>query len=149
MPRLGSSLVGSMAQKMSIPVVGVTGTNGKTSVTYFVASTPSPQHVPQGVMGTTGVGVLGDMVPSSHTTPDVEQVHRLLGEIGRKAGSISMEVSSHALEQNRVAGVRFSGAVFTNLTRDHLDYHPSMEAYAQAKLKLLAIPFLKVVVVCG
>lgn len=135
-------------EKMSIPVVGVTGTNGKTSVTYFVASLlQALQHVPQGVMGTTGVGVLGDMVPSSHTTPDVEQVHRLLGEIGRKAGSISMEVSSHALEQNRVAGVRFSGAVFTNLTRDHLDYHPSMEAYAQAKLKLLAIPFLKWVVV--
>ncbi|PID42953.1 MAG: UDP-N-acetylmuramoyl-L-alanyl-D-glutamate--2,6-diaminopimelate ligase [Proteobacteria bacterium] len=123
----------------TMPVIGVTGTNGKTSVSHFIASLLSEIRLqPQGIVGTLGAGILGELKPSLHTTPDVESVHRTLYEISEVGGQVvSMEVSSHALEQGRVDGVRFEGAVFTNLSRDHLDYHGSMEAYFAAKSKLL------------
>ncbi|KZY39332.1 hypothetical protein A3749_00190 [Oleiphilus sp. HI0078] len=124
-----------------IKVIGVTGTNGKTSVANYLASYISQGPHKCGVMGTLGYGLLGEeteaLVATGYTTPDVIEVHRHLANM-RDAGAkfVVMEVSSHGLCQNRVDGVQFYGAVFTNLTRDHLDYHGSMSDYAQAKQKL-------------
>ncbi len=135
--------------KMAMPVIGVTGTNGKTSVTYFISALlKAVQQRPQGLVGTTGTGLLGEILPSLHTTPGVEIVHELMAHIASaSSGSLSMEVSSHALEQGRVDAVSFTGAVFTNLSRDHLDYHETMEAYALAKKRLVTQAGLRWVVV--
>jgi len=117
-------------------VVGVTGTNGKTSVCHFLAHALA-QRIPSGLLGTLGNGKLGDLRPATHTTPDAVVVQ---AELARQAGlgvkAVAMEVSSHALDQGRVNGVPFHTAVFTNLTHEHLDYHGSMEAYAEAKARL-------------
>ena len=124
----------------SLQVVGVTGTNGKTSVSHFVAGamaeisgTPSRCTV----LGTLGHGSLDRLQGASLTTPDVISVHRQLSDM-RQTGArqVVMEVSSHALDQGRVAGVRFTTAVFTNLSRDHLDYHRDMSVYGQSKGRL-------------
>jgi UDP-N-acetylmuramoyl-L-alanyl-D-glutamate--2,6-diaminopimelate ligase len=126
-------------------VVGVTGTNGKTSVSHFLA-----QSLPQpcGLLGTLGYGVYGDLQNASHTTPDALQVHAHLAHLhARGATYAAMEVSSHALDQGRVNGVFFHTAVFTNLSRDHLDYHRTLEAYATAKKRLFAWPGLRHAVV--
>jgi UDP-N-acetylmuramoyl-L-alanyl-D-glutamate--2,6-diaminopimelate ligase len=128
-----------------LEVVGVTGTNGKTSVTHFVAKALSTaDEAPCGVLGTLGHGMYGALRPSKLTTPDVISVHGQLAEL-RAAGArrTIMEVSSHALDQGRVAGVDFDGAVFTNLTRDHLDYHGGMLAYGDAKRALFECPTLR------
>lgn len=118
-------------------VVGVTGTNGKTSVSHFISQLLTGVGIPCGVMGTLGNGMPGDMMTATHTTPDVVEVNRSLFAILGKGGrAVAMEVSSHALDQGRVAGVTMTGAVFTNLTRDHLDYHGSMESYGSAKARL-------------
>ncbi|WP_166251950.1 UDP-N-acetylmuramoyl-L-alanyl-D-glutamate--2,6-diaminopimelate ligase [Marinobacter salicampi] len=120
-------------------VLGVTGTNGKTSVSHYVAQLLSDTGYPCGLMGTLGYGMLGRLSPASHTTPDVVSVNRNLAHIHSQGGRTAvMEVSSHALEQGRIDGVRIAGAIFTNLTRDHLDYHGSMEAYGSAKARLFA-----------
>ncbi len=133
----------------SMPVIGVTGTNGKTSVTHFIAASLAElESKPQGIVGTLGTGIVGALQPAMHTTPDVEAVHRILRAISDAGGqSVSMEVSSHALIQGRVDGVQFDGAVFTNLSRDHLDYHGSMEAYLAAKSKLMLASELNWVVI--
>ncbi len=120
----------------ALQVVGVTGTNGKTSVAGFLAQALAAEgHV--GHLGTLGEGLWGRLEPATNTTPDVFTVHRRLAE-ARDAGArfAVMEVSSHALDQERVAGVRFACAVFTNLSRDHLDYHGDMAAYGAAKARL-------------
>ena len=118
-------------------VVGVTGTNGKTTCSHLVAGGLAGLGTRAGVMGTLGVGVDGDLEPSVLTTPDVVEVHRGLARLaGRGAGAVAMEVSSHALDQGRVDGVRFAAAAFTNLSRDHLDYHGSLEAYGESKAAL-------------
>ncbi len=118
-------------------VVGVTGTNGKTSVTWFIAQLLNAARIPCGVLGTLGYGLPGDLKAGTHTTPDVVEVNRMLFEMARKGMRVvAMEVSSHALDQGRIDEVALTGAVFTNLTRDHLDYHGSMEAYGQAKASL-------------
>src|SRR5262249_51213917 len=97
-----------------------------------------------GYLGTLGVGLPPQMTPTPHTTPDAIMVHRLLAALAAaSAASVSMEVSSHALDQARVNGVRFRTAAFTNLTRDHLDYHGTMEHYGAAKARLLAWPGLE------
>jgi len=117
-------------------VIGVTGTNGKTSVTHFLANALA-QRVPAGIVGTLGNGVPGKLLLSAHTTPDAVSVQAELArqqQLGVKA--LAMEVSSHALDQGRVNGVAFHTAVFTNLSRDHQDYHGSMQAYAEAKALL-------------
>lgn len=117
-------------------MIGVTGTNGKTSVAHYLAQALSTR-VPTAVLGTAGNGFPGDLEPSTHTTLDAVNLHALLGSLGaRGARAVAMEVSSHALHQERVAGVPFHTAVFTNLTRDHQDYHGSMQAYAEAKARL-------------
>lgn len=129
-------------------VIGVTGTNGKTSTVQLIAQALSLNDVTAGTIGTLGAGLYGNLVEGERTTPDVISVHGFLAEM-RDAGAshVAMEVSSHALDQGRVDAVAFDVAVFTNLTRDHLDYHGSMEAYGQAKAKLFAWPTLSAVVI--
>lgn len=118
-------------------LIGVTGTNGKTSVSHFIAQLLNTADIPCGVLGTLGYGMPGNLSTATHTTPDVVEVNRALFEMARRgARAVAMEVSSHALDQGRIDGIAMTGAVFTNLTRDHLDYHGSMEAYGQAKASL-------------
>ncbi len=125
-------------------VIGVTGTNGKTTCTQLLAQTLDRCAV----IGTLGHGYAGALDTSLHTTPDALRVHRLLDEFrARGARHAAMEVSSHALAQGRVTAVRFKAAVFTNLTRDHLDYHGDMEAYGAAKDRLFDMPGLEVAVI--
>ncbi len=127
-------------------VVGITGTNGKTSCSQFVAQALGPTHC--GVIGTLGHGFLGQLSDSGHTTPDTVHCHRWLATMLEEgADSVAMEVSSHALEQGRVDGVRFDCAVFTNLSREHLDYHGDMDSYHLAKKKLFNMPDLRHAVV--
>lgn len=120
-----------------LSVVGVTGTDGKTSVTHFIAEAFNALDKRAAVLGTIGIGRPGALETATHTTPDAIQVHRLLrGLVGQGFDTVAMEVSSHALDQQRVNAVAFDVAVLTNLTRDHLDYHGSVEAYAAAKRRL-------------
>ena len=132
----------------ALDVVGVTGTNGKTSTVQLLAQAWAALDVHAATIGTLGVGLGGQLVPTGFTTPLVLQTHELLGQL-RDAGAtaVAMEVSSHALDQGRVDGVHFDVAVFTNLSRDHLDYHGDMEAYGAAKARLFAWPGLKAAVV--
>jgi len=129
-------------------VVGVTGTNGKTSTVQLLAQAWQLLGVRGATIGTLGVGMDGQVVPTGFTTPLVLQLHALLAELqGAGARAVAMEVSSHALDQGRVDGVHFDVAVFTNLSRDHLDYHGDMAGYGAAKAKLFAWPGLKAAVV--
>jgi UDP-N-acetylmuramoyl-L-alanyl-D-glutamate--2,6-diaminopimelate ligase len=136
------------APSRTLAVAGVTGTNGKTSTVQLLAQALTLGGGVAGSIGTLGAGLHGQLVAGERTTPDVIAVHRLLAEM-RDAGAthVAMEVSSHALEQGRVDAVAFRIAVFTNLTRDHLDFHGSMEAYGAAKARLFAWPSLQAVVV--
>jgi len=128
-------------------VCGVTGTNGKTSVTQFLAHTQSAD-APAGIIGTLGHGLYQHLEMGQHTTPDAVTVHRWLAELREQgAASVAMEVSSHALHQGRVNGVLFDCAVFTNLSRDHLDYHGDMQSYAAAKAGLFSMPGLRYAVI--
>lgn len=129
-------------------VIGVTGTNGKTSVSQYLADVLSSLGNKAGVIGTIGYGMPGELEVATHTTPDVVKVQQILANLrGQGATSAAMEVSSHGLDQGRVDEVNFTGAVFTNLSRDHLDYHESMEAYGEAKKALFLKPGLSFVVV--
>lgn len=136
-------LVGRIADRFfehpsqRLRLIGVTGTNGKTSVCQYVAQLLKETGTPCGILGTLGYGMPGSLQPATHTTPDAVQVNRVLSRIVKQEGRAAvMEVSSHALEQGRVDNISMTGAVFTNLTRDHLDYHGSMEAYGAAKARL-------------
>ncbi len=123
----------------SLWLAGVTGTNGKTSVSQWIAAALDALGRRSAVIGTLGNGLVGERVEAKNTTPDPIVLQRLLAEyLRRGARTVAMEVSSHGLDQERVAGVRFAVAIFTNLTRDHLDYHGTMEAYAEAKFRLFA-----------
>jgi UDP-N-acetylmuramoyl-L-alanyl-D-glutamate--2,6-diaminopimelate ligase len=136
-------------QSRDLEVIGITGTNGKTSVAHFVAQALCAEdETACGVLGTLGHGVHGALRPSRLTTPDAIAVHGQLAEL-RAAGARQavMEVSSHALDQGRVASVVFAGAVFTNLTRDHLDYHGDMDAYGDAKGRLFESDTLRYAVI--
>ncbi|TXF13178.1 UDP-N-acetylmuramoyl-L-alanyl-D-glutamate--2,6-diaminopimelate ligase [Pelomicrobium methylotrophicum] len=126
-------------------VIGVTGTNGKTSCTHWIAQSLTAAGRKAAVIGTLGGGFPEALKKeATTTTPDPVTVQRLLAEF-RDAGAkaVAMEVSSHALVQERVNGVQFAVAVFTNLSRDHLDYHGTMESYARAKLRLFHWPHLQ------
>ncbi|GBO85362.1 UDP-N-acetylmuramoyl-L-alanyl-D-glutamate--2,6-diaminopimelate ligase [Marinobacter salsuginis] len=136
-------LVGRIADRFfehpsqRLRLIGVTGTNGKTSVCQYVAQLLRETGTPCGILGTLGYGMPGSLQPATHTTPDAVQVNRVLSRIVKQEGRAAvMEVSSHALDQGRVDNISMTGAVFTNLTRDHLDYHGSMEAYGAAKARL-------------
>lgn len=121
----------------ALKVIGITGTNGKTSCSHFIAQALNLLGEKTALVGTIGNGFLSSLDRSTHTTPDVLSVHQLLaGYQQADADTVVMEVSSHALDQERTAGVQFRQAAFTNLTRDHLDYHQSMAAYADSKRRL-------------
>ena len=131
-------------------VIGVTGTNGKTSCSHYLAQALHTAAEPCGVIGTVGNGLLGDLQAGTHTTPDAVSLHALLAELrDRGAERVVMEASSHALDQGRVNAVAFDVAVFTNLTRDHLDYHGDMASYGAAKQKLFHLPGLRYAVING
>lgn len=132
----------------TLRVVGVTGTNGKTSTVQLVTQALHRAGEISGSIGTLGAGLHGQIAEGERTTPDVIRVHALLAAM-RDAGAknVAMEVSSHALDQGRVDAVAFDIAVFTNLTRDHLDYHGTMESYGAAKARLFATPGLEAAVV--
>ena len=117
--------------------IGVTGTDGKTSCCHFIAQALNTADRRCGVIGTLGYGLYGELSPASHTTPDALTMQRSLSSMQQQgARCVVSEVSSHAMDQGRVRGVTFDLAVLTNLTRDHLDYHGNVEAYADAKRRL-------------
>jgi UDP-N-acetylmuramoyl-L-alanyl-D-glutamate--2,6-diaminopimelate ligase len=125
-------------------VAGVTGTNGKTSCTHWIAQSLSRLGRKTAVIGTIGSGFPGALEPALNTTPDAVTLHARLADFRMHgAEACAMEVSSHGIEQGRVGGVEFDVALFTNLSRDHLDYHKTMEDYAAAKAKLFHWPQLK------
>jgi UDP-N-acetylmuramoyl-L-alanyl-D-glutamate--2,6-diaminopimelate ligase len=123
-------------------VVGITGTNGKTSVSHFIAQAIS-EKAPCGMVGTLGSGLYGELSSTGHTTPDAITLQAELERMhGAGASHVAMEVSSHALDQGRVGSVRFAVAVYTNLSHEHLDYHGDMLSYAGVKRQLLEMPGL-------
>jgi UDP-N-acetylmuramoyl-L-alanyl-D-glutamate--2,6-diaminopimelate ligase len=132
----------------ALRVIGVTGTNGKTSTVQLLAQALELLGHRAATIGTLGAGLHGQLEEGERTTPDAISVQGLFASFREQGAShVAMEVSSHALEQGRVAAVAFEVAAFTNLTRDHLDYHGSMEAYGTAKAKLFAWPGLKAAVI--
>lgn len=132
------------APSAALRLAAVTGTNGKTTTAFMIAAAIESLGIDAAYAGTLGFGRVAAVQARPHTTPDCISVHRELAEL-RDEGvrSVAMEVTSHALDQHRVAGVRFDAAVFTNLTRDHLDYHGTLEAYGEAKARLFTWPGLK------
>lgn len=143
-------LLGLIAQRFyqvtadDLYVIGITGTDGKTSTTHFIAEALAYLNEQAAVLGTLGVGKPGALAKGTHTTPDAIQVQKQFHDLKQQGfKTVAMEVSSHALDQGRVNGVQFDVAVLTNLTRDHLDYHGTVEAYAEAKRKLFQWPALR------
>ena len=133
--QLARVVFGSVDEELAL--VGVTGTDGKTSITHFVAQLLTLSEGSGAVLGTVGNGFLADLLVSTHTTGDVFQIYRQLASLKLQgAKSVAMEVSSHALHQDRTAGLVFQVAVLSNLGSDHLDYHGDIEHYAAAKARL-------------
>ncbi|HPO13047.1 MAG TPA: UDP-N-acetylmuramoyl-L-alanyl-D-glutamate--2,6-diaminopimelate ligase [Candidatus Hydrogenedentes bacterium] len=132
---IAHQLAGDPTQGMA--VIGVTGTNGKSSTIFMVQSILQAAGHPTAKFGTLGYEIAGEVLPALHTTPFCEELAAHFARV-RDCGMrhVVMEVSSHALDQERVSGIRFMAGAFTNLTQDHLDYHHDMERYLQAKLKL-------------
>src|SRR3989338_9487815 len=125
-----------------LKVIGVTGTNGKTTTTTLLYKVATALGYKAGLIGTVENIVAGKVVPTKMTTPDPLELSKLLSQMA-EAGCeyVFMEVSSHAIDQKRIAGGNFVGGVFTNLTHDHLDYHKSIENYFNAKKKFFqALP---------
>ncbi|MFN0163287.1 MAG: UDP-N-acetylmuramoyl-L-alanyl-D-glutamate--2,6-diaminopimelate ligase [Burkholderiales bacterium] len=138
---LASRIHGDPSQDLAM--IGVTGTNGKTSVTQWVAQALGACGVPCGSIGTLGARFAAIDEAVANTTPEATLLQRTLARMrGAGAKACAMEVSSIGLDQERVAGVAFDCAVFTNLSRDHLDYHADMRAYEAAKARLFAMPKL-------
>jgi UDP-N-acetylmuramoyl-L-alanyl-D-glutamate--2,6-diaminopimelate ligase len=132
----------------AMQVFGITGTNGKTSCSQWLAQCLNAAGKPCGVIGTLGNGLLGKLQVSANTTPDPIVLQATLAQLLREgAQAVSMEVSSHGLAQGRVNGTLIDVALFTNLSRDHLDYHGDMESYFAAKAKLFALPQLRAAVI--
>ncbi|MDO8465472.1 MAG: UDP-N-acetylmuramoyl-L-alanyl-D-glutamate--2,6-diaminopimelate ligase [Gallionella sp.] len=133
---LADAVYGAPSEKLWL--VGITGTNGKTSTCHWIAQALNEAGKKCALIGTLGNGFVDGLQPGANTTPDAIRVHDLLAEYLRAdAQATAMEVSSHALAQGRVNGVRFDVALLTNLSRDHLDYHGDMQSYAASKRKLL------------
>ena len=132
---IAANFYGRPAQQLTL--LGVTGTNGKTTTTYLLEAMSTAAYSSTGVIGTLGYKVAGRTVELQNTTPDALELHRILREmVDSGVETVVMEVSSHALVQERVHGLTFKAAAFTNLSRDHLDYHKDLEDYFQAKRKL-------------
>jgi UDP-N-acetylmuramoyl-L-alanyl-D-glutamate--2,6-diaminopimelate ligase len=145
---IANSFYGSPSQACT--VIGITGTNGKTTCSHWLAQAWQLLAGNAGVIGTLGCSLINETNrhETGLTTPDVLSNHRLLSEmVTKNAQMVAMEVSSHALDQRRVDGIHFDTAVFTNLSRDHLDYHGDMQSYAAAKQKLFEFASLKHVVI--
>jgi len=124
---------------LKLKIVGITGTNGKTTISYIMESIFREAGYKPGVIGTINYRFGNTVKQSLNTTPQSLEIQKLLAEMEQEGVSyVAMEVSSHALDQNRVEGVNFTGGVFTNLTPEHLDYHKTMEEYAQCKAKLFS-----------
>ncbi|MGH9142660.1 MAG: UDP-N-acetylmuramoyl-L-alanyl-D-glutamate--2,6-diaminopimelate ligase [Vicinamibacterales bacterium] len=118
-------------------VIGITGTNGKTTTAYLVASIFETAGIRCGILGTVEYRIGAEIREATRTTPEAPEVHALLREmVDRDCGACAMEVSSHALSLHRVDGITFAAAIFTNLTRDHLDFHADMDDYFRAKRRL-------------
>ncbi|MEZ0231677.1 MAG: UDP-N-acetylmuramoyl-L-alanyl-D-glutamate--2,6-diaminopimelate ligase [Methylophilaceae bacterium] len=134
---IADTFYGEPSQKMW--VIGVTGTNGKTSCSHWLAQALNILNRKTAVVGTLGNGFINALSTAINTTPDPILLHGMFAEyLKQGAQAIAMEVSSHGLDQGRVSGVHFNVAVLTNLSRDHLDYHGDMDAYAAAKRSLFA-----------
>lgn len=140
---LGSGLVSELAERWfghpakKLRLIGITGTNGKTTTAHLVQRLVAAGGIPCGLIGTVVIDDGKERKPASLTTPGAIEMSGLLARmVDHGCGAAVMEVSSHALDQGRVSGLRFEVGVFTNLTGDHLDYHGTMEAYAGAKAKL-------------
>lgn len=125
-------------QAVNLPqVLAVTGTNGKTTISQLVAQLGELSDKPSAIMGTAGNGRWGQLTASTHTTSEVTKVHEFLHRMGIDGvAMVALEASSHGLHQHRLQGVDVSVAVFSNLSRDHLDYHTDMDEYGQAKARL-------------
>ncbi|SDJ90156.1 UDP-N-acetylmuramoyl-L-alanyl-D-glutamate--2,6-diaminopimelate ligase [Billgrantia gudaonensis] len=146
--RLGELGQALYAVPDSLELIGVTGTNGKSSVTHFIAELSRQLGCEAGVVGTLGHGRPGALAEGRLTTPGPLMLQAALGEMAADGMTrVAMEASSHALEQGRLDGCRVTAAIFTNLSRDHLDYHGSMAAYAAAKARLFRRPELVLAVV--
>jgi len=143
-----------------IPLIGITGTNGKTTCSLLAAQLLARLQKKSAVVGTIGYGLLdtsviaplaqqiGLLTSTGLTTPDPITLQRILSElVNGGAASIAIEVSSHSLQQKRVAGLQFTSAIFTNLTQDHLDYHGDLHSYGNAKAQLLQMPQLKTAII--
>lgn len=139
-------IYGSPSQRLW--TVGVTGTNGKTSCAHWIAQALNTCGRRAAVLGTLGNGLVGHLGPAAHTTPEAAVLHELLAQFNAAGASAAViEVSSHGLAQGRLNGAKFDVALFTNLSRDHLDYHGTMAAYGQAKAKLFTWPGLRTAVI--
>lgn len=154
LPHLSSRLgeLGRALYKVpsDLEVIAVTGTNGKSSVTHYIATLSEALGTPAGLVGTLGVGRPGKLSDSGLTTPGPLALQVTLGELAQQGvRRVALEASSHALDQYRLEAVNVSVGVFTNLTRDHLDYHGSMAAYAASKAKLFRRSELTLAVVNG
>ena len=124
----------------AVAIVGITGTNGKTTTTYLLESILRAGGEVPAVIGTTGARIAGEPVAIARTTPEAPDLHRLLAAMrDRGVTAVAMEVSSHALAQDRVGGVRFDVAAFTNLSQDHLDFHGDLASYFDAKASLFTL----------
>ncbi|NLQ18479.1 UDP-N-acetylmuramoyl-L-alanyl-D-glutamate--2,6-diaminopimelate ligase [Marinomonas sp. M1K-6] len=134
---------------MPAQIVAVTGTNGKSSICFYIAQLAKHMGLNSGLVGTFGVGPLDDLVDAKQTTPDLLSLHLTLMDMAQKGVDlVAFEASSHALDQGRIEGVPFQTAVFSNLSRDHLDYHGDMNAYALAKQRLFAFPSVSHSIFC-
>lgn len=143
--KIADHVYGSPSQKMR--VIGVTGTNGKTSCSHWLAQSFCALGKKTALIGTLGNGFYPSLQPTLNTTPDAIRLHGLLADyLAQGAQAVAMEVSSHALEQGRVNEVQFDIALLTNLSRDHLDYHGNMHSYAAAKRRLFNWQRLKYIV---
>ncbi|HEV2613361.1 MAG TPA: UDP-N-acetylmuramoyl-L-alanyl-D-glutamate--2,6-diaminopimelate ligase [Gammaproteobacteria bacterium] len=120
-------------------IIGVTGTNGKTSITHFIARALKLHGLNTGVIGTLGNGLIDHLEPARLTTPSPDELKKIFADfLDKKTDVIALEASSHGLDQNRLKNTEFFAGIFTNLTRDHLDYHKTLKNYEQAKFKLFA-----------
>jgi UDP-N-acetylmuramoyl-L-alanyl-D-glutamate--2,6-diaminopimelate ligase len=143
---IASRVYGHPSRRLA--VIGVTGTNGKTTCSQWIAQALTRAGHRCAVVGTLGYGMRAPLAPLVNTTPDAPWLHRQLAEFARRgAQAVAMEVSSIGLDQDRVAGIEFDTALFTNLTRDHLEYHRTMRRYREAKAKLFAWETLRHAVV--
>ncbi|MEH6347536.1 MAG: UDP-N-acetylmuramoyl-L-alanyl-D-glutamate--2,6-diaminopimelate ligase [Bermanella sp.] len=138
-------VLGRACEKMN--AIGITGTNGKSSISFYLAQLLNELNKPCAVMGTLGYGDWQALTETGMTTLPVDKLHKVLAELSEQHRAIAIEVSSHGLKQGRLAGVQFQAAIYSNLSRDHLDYHGTMEAYGAAKARLFQWPSLQFAII--